>query len=83
MVMPDPLGRWMSVLIQGKGNMKTRIVSIYAPHQKGGPLSAISLYHNIDHTTYLVRMQQIHMNYFGPNSPNKSINGRKQENNLF
>ena len=38
----DPLGRWMSVMIQGKGEAKTRIVSVYAPHTKGGQLSATS-----------------------------------------
>ena len=49
----DKLGRWTSVVLKGKGHIKTRIVSIYAPHKKGGPLSAVS-----QHRTYYLSQQQ-------------------------
>ena len=46
------LGRWTSVLLQGKGQIRTRIVSIYALHKKGGPLSAI-----VQHQLYYLAQQ--------------------------
>ena len=52
----DSLGRWTSVVLNGKGAIKTRLISIYGPHKNGGARSAIAQYR----TYYLSKKQYEH-----------------------
>ena len=50
----DTLGRWTSILLNGKGTMKTLVVSVYGPHQHRGELLAI-----LQHRTYYLNKNQL------------------------